>query len=129
MANFMRPSWRKCARAWWIFALLFSATCAFGQGSKLNSEFEPVQERDQDNPKAREAWFMRGRTMPTGEVPAALRFRAFQQKMQLRQQFAARAVTAIPRVSTAAWSGAAGFRCGHGAELRIGFRTSDGGCD
>src|SRR4029077_967210 len=76
----------------------------FGQGSKLNSEFEPVQERDQDNPKAREVWFMRGRTAPTGEAPAALRFRAFQQKMQLRQQlFAARAVTAIPHVSTSGW--------------------------
>src|SRR5580765_1417478 len=102
MANFMRPSWRS-ARAWCIFALLLSATCAFGQGSKMNSEFEPVQERDQDNPKAREAWFMRGRTLPTGEVPAALRFHAFQQKMQLRQLVAARAVTAIPHVSTAGW--------------------------
>ena len=46
---------------------------------------------------------MRGRTVPTGEVPAALRFRAFQQKMQLRQLFAARAVAAIPHVSTAGW--------------------------
>ncbi len=98
--HFMRPSWRKCARAWWIFVLLLSATCAFGQGSKMKSEFEQVEERDQDNPKAREAWFMRGRTVPTGEIPAALRFRAFQQKMQMRQQFAARAVTAIPHVST-----------------------------
>ena len=58
----MRPSWRS-ARAWWIFALLLSATWAFGQGSKLNSEFEPVQERDQDNPKAREALAL-ARTAP-----------------------------------------------------------------
>lgn len=46
---------------------------------------------------------MRGRTVPTGESPAALRFRAFQQKMQLRRQFAARAVPAIPHVSTTGW--------------------------
>jgi len=98
----MRPLWRDCARAWWIVALLLSATCVFAQGSKQTSEFEPPQERDRDNPKAREAWFMRGRTVPTGEAPAALRFRAFQQKMQMRQ-FAARAVTAIPHVSTSGW--------------------------
>src|SRR5262252_8004852 len=103
MSNLMRPSWRTLARAWWIGALLLSAICAFSQGSKQTSEFEPPQERDRDNPNAREAWFMRGRTAPAGESAAALRFRAFQQKMQMRQQFAARAVTAIPHGSLAGW--------------------------
>src|SRR5215468_6365958 len=103
MSNFMRPSWRTLSRAWWIGALLLSAVFAFGQGSKQTSEFEPPQERDRDNPKAREAWFMRGRTAPPGESGAALRFQAFQQKMRMRQQFAARGVTAIPHVSTAGW--------------------------
>src|SRR5215470_6482120 len=103
MANLMRPSWRTCARAWCVAALLLSSICAFAQGSKQTSEFEPPQERDRDNPGAREAWFMRGRTAPTGESAAALRFRAFQQKMQMRRQFAARAVTAIPHVSSSGW--------------------------
>jgi hypothetical protein len=63
-----------------------------------------VQERDRDDPKARELWFMRGRTMPNGESAAALRFRAFQQKMQMRRQFSARGIFAVPHVIGAgAW--------------------------
>lgn len=70
---------------------------AVGQGSKKTSEFDAVEERDRDNPKARDQWFMRGRTAPSGESAAVLRFRAYQQKLQLRKlQFAARAVSAIP---------------------------------
>jgi hypothetical protein len=84
-------------------ALLLSAICAFGQGSKQTSEFEPIQDQDRDNPKAREMWFMHGRTLPTGEPGAALRFRAYQQKMQMRVQFRARAATAIPHVATSGW--------------------------
>jgi hypothetical protein len=84
--------------------LLLSAICAFGQGSKLTSEFEPVQDRDRDDPRARELWFMRGRTAPNGESAAALRFRAFQQKMQMRRQLGARGVFAVPHASgTGAW--------------------------
>jgi hypothetical protein len=40
---------------------------------------------------------MRGRTAPSGESAAVLRFRAYQQKLQLRKsRFSARAVTAVP---------------------------------
>ena len=102
MAIFMRPSWRT-SRAWWMCALLLSAVWAFGQGSKQTSEFEPIQDQDRDNPKAREMWFMHGRTVPSGEPAAALRFHAYQQKMQMRRQLAARAVTAFPRVITGGW--------------------------
>ncbi|HST08767.1 MAG TPA: exo-alpha-sialidase, partial [Terriglobales bacterium] len=98
----MRASWRT-PRAWWVGAFLLSAICAFGQGSKMTSESEPVQEQDRDNPRARELWFMHGRTAPTGESAAALRFHAYQQKLQMRRQLGARAVTAIPHVSASAW--------------------------
>ena len=84
-------------------AFLLSAVWAFGQGSKQTSEFEPIQDQDRDNPKAREMWFMHGRTVPSGEPAAALRFHAYQQKMQMRRQLAARAVTAFPRVITSGW--------------------------
>jgi len=92
-------------RVLWIGSLLLlTAISVFGQGSKMTSEFEPAQEQDRDNPKAREQWFMHGRTAPNGESAAALRFKAYQQKMQFRrQQLAARSVTAIPHVSTSAW--------------------------
>jgi hypothetical protein len=57
----------------------------------------PIEDRDRDNPKARDQWFMRGRTAPNGESAAVLRFRACQQKLQLRKlQFAVRAASAIP---------------------------------
>jgi hypothetical protein len=102
----MRLSCRGWARALWIGALLSSSIClAFGQGSKKTSEFDPIEERDRDNPRARDLWFMRGRTAPNGESAAALRFRAYQQKVQLRSlQFSARAMIAIPHVATAGWT-------------------------
>ena len=101
----MRSSWRTSVRILWVCVLLLlTAISVFGQGSKMTSEFEPAQEQDRDNPKAREQWFMRGRTAPNGESAAALRFRAYQQKLQLRrQQLAARSVTVTPHVSTSAW--------------------------
>lgn len=69
---------------------LFSVAPAFAQGAKVHSEYEPVQQEDQDHPQERERWFMRGRALP-GESAAALRYRAHKQKMQLR---AARAAAA-----------------------------------
>jgi hypothetical protein len=69
----------------------------------MTAESEPVQEQDRDNPRARELWFMHGRTAPSGESAAALRFHAYQQKLQMRRQFGARAVSAISHVTTNAW--------------------------
>jgi len=101
----MKLSGRRGARllCTWVFVL--TAIClAAGQGSKKNSEFDAVEDRDRDNPKAREQWFLRGRTMANGEVAAELRFRAYQQKLQMRQQlFRARAVTAVPHASSNGW--------------------------
>ncbi|MBZ5707039.1 MAG: hypothetical protein LAN63_16965 [Acidobacteriia bacterium] len=65
-----------------IFLTSFSAL-AFGQGAKMRSEYESVADQDRDQPQARDQWFMRGRLIP-GELAAALRYRAHQQKMQAR---------------------------------------------
>lgn len=85
-------------KAWFVLSLflffLSGSVASFGQGSKLSSEFDPVNERDQDHPRQRDEWFMRGRTVP-GQSPALLRYRAHQQKLQMRAQrsagFAAKA--------------------------------------
>jgi hypothetical protein len=59
---------------------------AFAQGSKRMSQYDPVQEADQDRPDKRAEWNMRGREAPKGESAAALRLRAHQQKMAMRAQ-------------------------------------------
>ena len=99
----MRISLDRWTRALWVGAFVVSSiSLAFPQGSRRTSEFDAIEERDRDNPKARDQWFMRGRTAPNGEPAAALRFKAYQQKLQLRRvQFAARAVTAVPHVAFA----------------------------
>src|ERR1700745_2085628 len=97
----MRASRRGWTPTLWVCAFLISTLgVSFGQGSRQNSEFDAIEERDRDNPRARDEWFMRGRTAPDGESAAALRFHAYQQKIQLRkQQLAARAITAAPHVT------------------------------
>jgi hypothetical protein len=42
-------------------------------------------EPDQDHPTRRQAWFMAGRTAPPGQNAAELRYRAFQQRLQMLQ--------------------------------------------
>ncbi|PYX26202.1 MAG: hypothetical protein DMG82_02665, partial [Acidobacteria bacterium] len=79
--------------------VVFSTCLVYGQGSKKSSEFDATEERDRDHPRARDEWFMRGRTAPNGESAAALRFRAYQQKLQMRKlPFAVRSVTAVPQL-------------------------------
>jgi large repetitive protein len=51
----------------------------------MTSLVEPIKEQDSDHPRLREQWFMRGRAL-RGQSAAALRYRAHQQKMQLRAQ-------------------------------------------
>src|SRR5690349_2216978 len=101
----MRVLLGRWSRALWLGAFLVSSTgLALAQGSRQTSEFDAIEERDRDNPKARDQWFMRGRTAPNGES-AALRFRAYQQKLQMRKlQFAARSVTAAAQLF-AGWAG------------------------
>lgn len=65
-----------------VFLTLLSAL-AFAQGAKMRSEYESIADQDRDQPQARDQWFMRGRLIP-GELAAALRYRAHQQKMQAR---------------------------------------------
>src|SRR5690349_13158281 len=105
VTNFMRASGRGLVLALWMGGLVvFSTSLAYGQGSKKSSEFEAIEERGRDRPRARDEWFMRGRTAPNGES-AALRFRAYQQKLQMRKlQFAARSVTAAAQLF-AGWAG------------------------
>ena len=69
-----------------LVALTFSFTCtsAFGQGSKMKSPYDPIEEGDKDRPDKRAEWMMRGREAPTGQSAAALRLRAHRQKMAMR---------------------------------------------
>lgn len=77
---------------------------SFAQGSKRLTENRPIEDRDRDYPNARAEWFMRGRSAPEGESAAMLRYRAFQQKLQLRKpKFSALAVTAVSHVVSSGW--------------------------
>src|SRR5215469_6391880 len=91
----------------WLSVLFAGASSVtFAQGAKQPVPDTTVEEHDQDHPAARDAWFMRGRTAPSGESAALLRYRAYQQKLQLRRQtFAARAVSPVPHVvNSGGWS-------------------------
>ena len=50
-----------------LVALTFSLTNAFGQGSKMKSPYDPIEEGDQDRPDKRAEWNQRGRTAPPGQ--------------------------------------------------------------
>ena len=60
------------------------------QGARV-SPSGASEEADEDNPAARDQWFMQGRVAPEGKIPAELRWQAYQQKIQMR---AARGVAA-----------------------------------
>jgi len=81
-----------------VSALL--AGSGFGQGSRMKSEFDPIEEGDRDRPAERAKWMGRGREAPQGRSAAALRLRAHQQKMALRAQHAAAGALAP---ETAGW--------------------------
>src|SRR5258708_37775890 len=76
--------------ATFILCLLLAPTrsppSVIAQGSKRRSEYDPVEEADKDRPDKRAEWNMRGREAPKGELAAALRLRAHQQKMAMRAQ-------------------------------------------
>ena len=83
-------------------SLLLAISCfpALGQGTKIRSESK-IAERDRDQPRRREQWFMHGRVVP-GESGAALRYRAHAQKMELRAERALRMNTASTAATTTA---------------------------
>ena len=74
------------------FTLLF--TNAFGQGSKMKSPYDPIEEGDKDRPDKRAEWNRRGRIAPPGQSAAALRLKAHRQKMAFRSQRQAEAAKA-----------------------------------
>ena len=69
-----------------LFLITFVFAAAFGQGSKMKSPFDRIEDADRDNPKARAQWMMRGREAPRGQSAAMLRLRGHQQKLALRAQ-------------------------------------------
>jgi hypothetical protein len=73
------------------------------QGSRQISEYDAIQDKDRDNPAARAAWFLRGRLAPQGESAAALRYKAYQQKLAMRRWLAANPAFASPALSGSGW--------------------------
>ena len=96
----MRISGGSLARVAAVVCLI--AGSLWGQGSRQASPYSEIEEKDRDNPKAREQWFARGRTVP-GESAARLRLRAFQQKVQLRQRHAQQMSTTASGASVTPW--------------------------
>src|SRR5882724_7400870 len=90
-----------------FIASIFFTASAFGQGSKMRSEYDPIEEADQDRPDKRAEWMRRGREAPKGQSAAALRLRAHRQKMALRaQREAAKAGAArVSAPASAGWVG------------------------
>src|SRR5437588_11681036 len=132
----MRASGRGWALALWMCGLVVVTTClVYGQGSKKSSEFDATEERDRDHPRARDEWFMRGRTAPNGESAAALRFRAYQQKTAdaqaaIRGALGDGGAAVVCRLGLVVVGPRSfGVGSGDGAELRRSFRTRDGGRD
>jgi hypothetical protein len=77
---------------WWaaVCVLICAGSSAFAQGARVNPT-GAGPEADRDDPAGRDRWFMQGRVAPAGKSAADLRWRAYQQKIQMR---AARLVAA-----------------------------------
>ena len=97
---------RNLLRSAVLFLLVLSNSIAgFGQGSRPLSAYDSIDEKHRDNPQARDAWFMRGRSGVPGESPALLRYQALQQKLQIRKlRTAVRTAAAAPAITlSGAW--------------------------
>ena len=70
--------------------LVTSGVGAFAQGARV-APSGAGEAADDDNPAARDQWFLQGRLAPRGQYPADLRWQAYRQKIQMR---AARMLTA-----------------------------------
>ena len=78
-----------------LLLLFVSAICclgAFAQGGAQKIPIATAVDHDKDQPEKRAEWNIRGREAPSStESAAALRLRAYQQKMAMRAQRAAKA--------------------------------------
>ncbi len=99
----------RAARLWLFYCLLFSLTSSllFAQGARLTPSGVSEQEADQDNPAARDQWFMRGRVAPKGKTAAEMRWQAYQQKILMR----------VARMAAARQGTAAGASSANSASL------------
>ena len=89
-----------------LFLISWTAL-AFGQGSKIRSEYGPLTRPDREQPFKRELWLRHGREIP-GQSSAALRYRAHRQKMHLRAMRAANSrvagTDALPHATSTTWT-------------------------
>jgi hypothetical protein len=99
----LKPLLRRLASV--LFLITFVSAAAFGQGSKMKSPYDRIEDADKDHPKQRAAWMMRGREAPKGQSAPFLRLRAHQQKLALRARRAETARAIGARDSDAAQSG------------------------
>ena len=107
LAHALRACFDNPVRGLRIFLFVCSAvSVSLGQGSIETTANAAIADADRDHPELRAAWFLRGRIAPEGESAALLRYRAYQQKLQLRrQQLAASAISPVPHASsTAMWA-------------------------
>src|SRR5450432_838287 len=95
-------------RSWALSFLLISLSSSiFSQaGFSQAGNAADSDEGDRDNPTARDKWFMQGRVAPKGKTPAELRWRAYQQKIQMRaaRMVAARRIASSKSVALGAAS-------------------------
>src|SRR5882757_8763414 len=83
------------SKCYLVLVFLFASIVVIGQESPIPSRQQPSPNAHRDQTKVRDAWFQRGRTLP-GQSSAALRFHAYQQKLQLRKtRLGTRAQTAF----------------------------------
>src|SRR4051812_30712611 len=77
-------------RRYLIFVSLLVSVLVFAQEPTISTP-QPLGKTQRGQIRARDAWFQRGRTL-SAQSAAALRFHAYQQKLQMRQtQLGARA--------------------------------------
>lgn len=91
-----------------VFAIALFPVSSIGPLSAQTIATPSDNELEQDQPQAREQWFLRGRVIP-GETSAALRYRAHLQKMQMRAAQAAAQKAGLhslsePLIPTTPWT-------------------------
>ncbi len=90
-----------------VLSLLSGAVLVVAQGTRNDSEYGSLASHDRVQATKRETWLRHGRVIP-GQSPAALRYRAYRQKLQQRAWRAAQTsssdIEASPHTpSTGAW--------------------------
>src|SRR5215470_19952858 len=88
-----------------VFLMTFVFPVALGQGSKMKSPYDRIEDADRDNPRQRAQWMMRGREAPKGQSAPLLRLGAHQQKLAQRSQHAKTAGATGARDTSTSQSG------------------------